>query len=310
MIPPYQKILRYNKELTKIFNENNYKIVHSHINTLSVFPLKIAKKCGIPVRIAHSHSTTNKKEWKKNMLKQILRPFSKKYATNYMCCSELAGRWLFGNKEYNNGNVYILNNAIDVEKFSYNESIRIKKRKELNIDDNKLIIGHVGRFVEQKNHKFLIDIFNQVQLKHKNAILLLIGQGPLLNEIKDKVKKLNLEEKVMFLGQREDINELYQAMDIFIFPSLYEGLGMALVEAQYSGLPCIASDEIPKEADITKNIIFLNLNRDKSKWADSIFVCDNRKNNCKMINDDKFNIKSESKKLEKIYFDYISKIRK
>ncbi len=158
LIPPYQKIIKYQQELRRVLKENNYQIVHSHINTLSVFPLYAAKKVGIPTRIAHSHSTTNKKEWKKNILKQALRPFSKKYATYYMCCSELAGRWLFGNKTYNDGKVYLLNNAIELEKFSYNEKIRNKKRKELKIKKNQIVIGHIGRFVTQKNHDFLIDV--------------------------------------------------------------------------------------------------------------------------------------------------------
>ena len=224
LIPPYQKVIKYHKELKKILKNGNYKIVHSHINTLSVFSLFAAKCAGVPVRIAHSHSTTNKKEFKKNIMKQILRPFSKLFATDYMCCSELAGRWLFGNKEYDKGKVYLLNNAIDVDKFKFDENIRNAKRQELNIDDNTLVIGHVGRFVEQKNHRFLIDVFNEVHKQKSNSVLLLVGQGPLMHEIKEKVKKLGLENYVLFLGQRNDTNELYQAMDLFVLPSLYEGL--------------------------------------------------------------------------------------
>lgn len=271
LVPPYQKVFKYQKELIRIFKENNYKIVHSHINTLSVFPLRAAKKANVPVRIAHSHSTTNKKEWKKNLLKQILRPFSKVYATDYMCCSELAGRWLFGNKEYDNGNVYLLNNAIDLDKFKYDEEKRKEKRKELNIEDSTLVIGHVGRFVEQKNHRFLIDIFNEVHKQKENSILLLVGQGPLMEEMKEKVKILGLEKNVMFLGQRSDINELYQAMDLLLFPSLYEGLGMVVVEAQISGLPCVVSTEIPKIAKVTKKITFVNLKNKTETWNEVIF---------------------------------------
>ena len=222
LIPPYQKAFKYHKELKRILKEGNYKIVHSHINTLSVFSLWAAKSAGVPVRIAHSHSTTNKKEWKKNILKQILRPFSKVFATDYMCCSELSGRWLFGNKAYDSGKVFLLNNAIDLDQFKYDEKIRKEKRKELNINDDTLVIGHIGRFVEQKNHKFLIDIFNEINKKNNNSILLLAGQGPLMNEIKEKVKNLKLVESIIFLGQRNDVNDLYQAMDVFLFPSLYE----------------------------------------------------------------------------------------
>lgn len=215
LIPPYQKVFKYQKELRRVLRDGKYKIVHSHINTLSVFPLYAAKKVGVPVRIAHSHSTTNKKEWKKNLLKQVLRPFSKKYATNYMCCSELAGRWLFGDKTYDEGKVYLLNNAIDLDKFKYDKKIKDKKRKELGIKEDTIVIGHIGRFVAQKNHTFLIDIFNQFHKKEKNSILLLAGQGPLQEEIKNKVRELGLNDSVRFLGQRNDANELYQVFDVF-----------------------------------------------------------------------------------------------
>ena len=220
LIPPYQKVFKYQKELRRVLREGKYKIVHSHINTLSVFPLYAAKKVGVPVRIAHSHSTTNKKEWKKNLLKQVLRPFSKKYATNYMCCSELAGRWLFGDKAYDEGKVYLLNNAIDLDKFKYDKKIRDKKRKELGIKEDTIVIGHIGRFVAQKNHTFLIDIFNEIHKLNQNSILLLIGQGPLQEEINGKVKELGLDDSVKFLGQREDVHEYYNVMDLFLFPSL------------------------------------------------------------------------------------------
>lgn len=246
LIPPYQKVFKYQRELRRVLRDGKYKIVHSHINTLSVFPLYAAKKVGVPVRIAHSHSTTNKKEWKKNLLKQVLRPFSKKYATNYMCCSELAGRWLFGDKAYDEGKVYLLNNAIDLDKFKYDKKIKDKKRKELGIKEDTIVIGHIGRFVAQKNHTFLIDIFNQFHKKEKNSILLLAGQGPLQEEIKNKVRELGLDDSVRFLGQRNDANELYQVFDVFLLPSLYEGLPVVGVEAQASGLLCFLSDDMTK----------------------------------------------------------------
>lgn len=304
LVPPYQKILKYNKELKKILKENNYKIVHSHINTLSVFPLRIAKKCGVPVRIAHSHSTTNKKEWKKNILKQILRPFSKVYATDYMCCSELAGRWLFGDKTYDKGNVYLLKNAIDLEQFKYDKKIREEKRKKLNILDDTLVIGHVGRFVAQKNHMFLIDIFNEIHKQKENSVLLLIGQGPLIDKVKEKVNKLKLNECVYFLGQRNDISELYQAFDIFLLPSLYEGLPVVGVEAQATGLLCELSDAMTKETKVLNITRFISLNKTSSEWSKIIlndFEKYNRKNTENEISENNFNIKIEGNKLEKFY---------
>lgn len=306
LIPPYQKVIKYHNELKKVLKDGNYKIVHSHINTLSVFSLWAAKSAGVPVRIAHSHSTTNKKEKKKNLMKQVLKHFSKVFATDYMCCSELAGRWLFGDKEYDRGNVYLLNNAIDLDKFKYDENIRKEKRKELNISDDTLVIGHVGRFVEQKNHRFLIDIFNEVHKERKNSILLLAGQGPLVEEIHEKVNELGLNENVRFLGQRKDIDKLYQAMDLFLFPSLYEGLGMVAVEAQVSGLPCVVSTEIPEIAKVTEKITFVNLENKIETWTEIIFKYIkniNRKNINFTDGIKKYDIIKEATKLEKKYLN-------
>ena len=254
IIPPYTKIFKYIKELRRIFKEGNYDIVHSNMNALSVFTLFAAWLAKIKVRIAHSHSTTNKKEWKKNLIKNILRPFSKVFATDYFACSELAGRWLFGNKTFNKGKVTIINNAIEVEKFLFNEEVRSQIRKELNIED-KFVIGHVGRFVEQKNHIFLIDIFYEVQKERSESVLLLIGDGPLYNDIYQKVERLGILDKVIFAGVHKHPERFYQAMDVFVFPSLYEGLGMVLIEAQINGLPCIISNNIPKEAILDYNFI-------------------------------------------------------
>lgn len=304
LIPPYQKVFKYHKELKRVLKEGQYKIVHSHINALSVFSLWAAKSAKVPVRVAHSHSTSNKKEWKKTLLKNMLRPFSKLFATDYFCCSELAGRWLFGNKTYDQGKVYLLNNAIDVDKFKYDEKIRKEKRKELNIKDNQLVIGHIGRFVQQKNHEFLIDIFNEIYKQDKNAILLLIGEGPLKEEIQNKVNELGLDKNVKFLGQRDDANELYQVMDLFLFPSLYEGLGMVLIEAQCSGLPCVASTEVPRGVAVTNIVKFLCLNNSLNSWKIEILKLikqTKRKNNIKIVSMSGYDIKHESKKIEKKY---------
>lgn len=307
IIPPYQRVIRYHKELKKILKQGNYKIVHSHINTLSVFSLFAAKCAKIPVRIAHSHSTTNPKEKKKNLMKQALRPFSRIFATHYMCCSELAGRWLFGNKEYNKGTVALLNNAIDIEQFKYKEEVRKEVRKELGIQEDTLVVGHIGRFEEQKNHNFLIDIFYELQKQQNNSILLLVGQGPKEKEIQNKVKQLKIEDKVKFLGQRKEVNRLYQAFDIFVFPSLYEGLGMCLIEAQCSNLYCLASTNIPKVAKINDNVEFLELLKPAKEWANRIL--ENSKNMPReklneKIKEAGYDIKIEEKKLVEKYLEY------
>ena len=302
IVPPYQKIFKYQRALKKVLEEGNYKIIHSHINTLSVFPLRIAKKIGIPVRIAHSHSTTNKKEWKKNLLKQTLRPFSKVYATNYFCCSEYAGRWQFGNKTYDEKKVFLLKNAIEIEKFKYDEEIRKNKRKELNINDDTLVIGNIGRFVSVKNHS------NEVHKKNKNSLLLLVGQGPLRGEIERKVEKLDLSKNVIFLGQRSDVNELYQSMDIFALPSLYEGLGMVLLEVQANGLRAITSVFVPKEVNISKEITFKEMSSIYD-WVDEIIsINTDRTNNTKLLEDAGYDIKIEAEKLEKVYLELNKKV--
>lgn len=305
LIPPYQKVFEYQKELIKIFKQNKYKIVHSHINTLSVFPLRAAKKAGVPVRIAHSHSTTNRVEKKKNMMKMVLRPFSKKYATHFFCCSELAGRWLFGDETYDSGNVFLLNNAINLDKFKYDKKIRDEKRKELELLDNILVIGHIGRFVAQKNHTFLIDIFNEIHKKNDNAILLLAGQGPLQEEIKNKVHELGLESKVKFLGQINDTYKLYQALDIFVLPSLYEGLPVVGVEAQATGLLCELSNDMTKETKVLDTTRFISLNTSAEEWA-TIILDDyskfKRHDTTFEITKNNFNIKNETSKLENEYY--------
>lgn len=308
LISPYQKPLSYHKELKKVLEDGEYKIVHSHINALSVFSLFAAKRAKVPVRIAHSHSTTNKAEWKKNMLKQVLKPLSKLFATDYFACTEHAGRWLFGDKEYVKGNINLLNNAIDLEKFKYDEKIRKSKRKELGIENNTLVIGHIGRFVQQKNHSFLIDVFEKIHKKNPDSILLLAGQGPLMDEIKDKVNNLKLQDSVKFLGQRSDVSELYQVFDIFLLPSIYEGLGMVLIEAQTAGNLCFASTDVPQIAKVTNNLDFISLDTKTDVWTNKILEKVKkykRKNSLKDVQEAGYDIKREVKNLEIKYIDLL-----
>lgn len=306
LIPPYQKPFKYHKELKRILKENKYEVVHSHISTMSLFSLFAAKCSGVKVRVAHSHSTTNKTEWKKNLMKQVLKHFSKVFATHYMCCSELAGRWLFGNKTYDKGKVYLLNNAIDLDKFKYNEDIKISKREELGIDQDALVIGHIGRFVQQKNHTFLIDIFNEITKLSDKAVLLLAGQGPLMDETKEKIDSLGISHKVKFLGQRSDANELYQAFDVFLLPSLYEGLPVVGVEAQAAGLLCFLSSDMTKETKVLESTTIMTLQDSPEEWAEAIVdkvSTFERKDTKEEISANNFNIKVEASKLENYYLE-------
>ena len=270
IVPPYQKVAAYHKELKRVLKEGGYRIVHSHVNTLSVFSLCAAKGARVPVRIAHSHSTTSKKEVKRNILKQILRPFSKRYATDYMCCSEVTGRWMFGDRTYDAGKVFLLRNAIDLDKFRYDEEIRRRKRAELGIGDGTFVVGHIGRFVTTKNHAFLLDIFDEIHKRESDSLLLLAGKGPEEEAVKEKVGSLGLEDAVKFLGQRSDVAELYQAFDAFVLPSLYEGLTVVGIEAQAAGDPCFFSDAMTTETKVTDGAVFISLGESAGAWAEKI----------------------------------------
>lgn len=277
-IEPYEKnIFKNMLQCYKIFKTNKYTIVHCHLNTLSVFPLFVAWICKIKIRICHNHSTAAKGEGKKNLIKYILLPFSKLFATHYCACSELSGRWIFGNNFYNKGKVKLIKNAIDINKYSYNKSVRDKKREQMNLN-NKFVIGHVGRFVYQKNHNFLIDIFNEAYKINNNLILILVGDGQLKNQIQYKVKKLGLKDNILFLGNRFDVPELMQAMDLFLLPSFYEGLPVVGVEAQAAGLKCIFSDSITYETKVTNLVEFIGLNKSPKYWANQIIKYSDRYN--------------------------------
>jgi len=304
------KVESYTKDMLKsmqqyyqIFKDNHYPIVHSHMNTLSVFPLFEAWRAGIPVRVAHNHSTSNKGEGKRTMMKYMLRPFAKVFSTHFCACSPLAGEWLFGKDFYNSGKVRLIQNAIDIQHFSFNQDIRDRIRKELGLV-NKFVVGHVGRFVYQKNHEYLLDIFSDIHRHNQNSVLLLIGDGPLKSQIEQKVARLDLGKFVHFLGVRKDVPNLMQAMDIFIFPSNYEGLGMVAIEAQAAGLPTIVSEEIPIQVKITNLLSYCHLSQSSGEWAEAAL---SRMNGFQRIkNDDAikaagFDIRTEADKLLQMY---------
>lgn len=265
IVPKYTHLSAYEEEIIRLFKQNQYKIVHSHMNTLSVFSLWGAKKAGIPNRIAHNHSTAGKGETKKNIIKYALRPFAKIYPTKLCACSQYAGEWLYGK----NTEFQVFNNAIDLSRYSYDPQKAATVRKELGLED-KLVVGHIGRFCYQKNHDFLIDIFNEIHKQRQEAVLLLIGEGELEQDIRNKVKELGLEDSVRFMGKQKDTSEFYQAMDCFVLPSRYEGLGVVAIEAQACSVPVICSTAVPKDAKITSSVKFIGLDESSSNWADCV----------------------------------------
>lgn len=263
---------KYFKELDKFFEmHKEYKVVHSHINENSGFVLRAAKEHGIKCRIAHSHLADLKLDYK-YPFRMYGRYYLNKNVNEYFACSKEAGSWLFKNPKKD---VVVLNNAVDVDSFIRDNEKRKKFRKKLNVED-KFVIGHVGRFNPQKNHSFLIDIFAEIVKKRKDACLMLIGEGYLMDEIKNKVLKLNLQDNVLFLGLRSDICDLMQAMDLFLFPSLFEGLPVVLVEAQAAGLKIVTSTGVTRESDLTNSLEFYDLKLSPEKWAEKILYLDTK----------------------------------
>lgn len=307
-IPPYQNIFKYLKSLDDIFKNNNYRVVHSHINALSVFPLSVAKKNKIPVRIAHSHSTASRGEYKKNILKNVLRPFSKVAPTHYMAPTIHASKWLFGEKN-SKDKTFILKNAIDVQKFSFNRNIRNELRNKYGYDDNDFIIGNVGRFVWQKNQEFLLYVFKEVLNEIPSAKLILVGDGPLKKNLLNLAVELNIKDYVFFINNSTNVEDMYQILDYFVFPSNYEGLGIVAIEAQIMGLPTLCSDRVPREVEVTNLCMFLSLDIKPREWAKYIIDTSQKfKNNSRVskksdIQFNNYDIECEANKLADIYIE-------
>ncbi len=242
------------KNWWKKFFENNtqYKIVHGHIGSTASIYLKIAKKYGL-FTIAHSHSAGSDHSFM-HLLYCLLSYNTRNIADYFFACSKVAGIDRYGKKIVNSNRFMVLNNAIDSNLFSFNKELRSKVRNELNLK-NKMVIGHIGRFTKEKNHIFLLNIFKNIYNQNKDAVLLLVGDGPLREKIEKLASDYGVKDNVIFTGVREDVNRLIQAMDVFVFPSVYEGLGIVLIEAQTSGLPCVISDKVPSESVMVKELV-------------------------------------------------------
>ena len=248
-------------------NHSEYKILHSHVRSYASIYIPIAKQFGLKT-IIHSHNTSNGNGIMA-ITKRILQYPLKFQADYFFACSKEAGEWLFGKKIIDHSNFIIIPNAIDTNKFKFNKEARERIRNELKIN-NKFVVGHIGRHTPQKNPFFLLKLFAEIHKAEPNARLLQVGQGELTEQMKEECDKLGITDKVIFTGSRDDIPDLLSAMDVFVFPSLWEGLGIVAIEAQTCGLPIICSDTIPKETKITDLIEYLPLNEDAKFWADRV----------------------------------------
>lgn len=290
--------LDYMLALSKLINKNGYRIVHIHQNSASMaMDAMVAKWCGVPTIIGHSHNTRCNVLWQH----RLFRPIVNHVLTHRFACSEEAGRWVFGKRE----DVSIVNNAIDTDLYRFSVETREKVRSELRLQD-KFVVGFVGRLHEQKNPFRVLEIFRDLLAARPKACLMIVGGGNLEDELRQKCKDLKITDHVMFMGRRNDVNEMLMAMDVFLFPSLFEGLGLVVVEAQATGLPCVISENVPAP-DLTKRVRRLYLADGNEKWVEALTGADdsyNRGEAPEQIAMGGYSIAKEAEKLQDFYLEY------
>lgn len=321
-INPYNKPLAYEKEMLSLggkiyklpdFHKNpilfrrelirvmrNYEIVHVHIlSAANLIPLQVALKCNVKTIIAHSHNTLAE-GMIRNVLHKINYKRIRKYANVFLACSKKAGEWMFGNGI----SFEVMKNAINIDRYIYNQQYRIEYRKGFNIDEGSLLYGNIGRLNIQKNQLFLIDIFVEILRLQPNSYLCIIGGGELKQDIINRINKLRISDRVLMTGNREDVDKLYNAMDAIIMPSIFEGLPVTLVEAQANGLKCyVSNNRIPDESKILDSMEFLDLSLGAKKWAERIVNagCDRTCFAKDVLTAQHYDILKESAHLESLY---------
>ena len=303
IVPHVKHLGKFNKAFKKILNENEFDIIHSHINTLSVFPLKVAKKCGYPIRIAHSHSQSNKHEFIRNLIKNFLRKFSKKYATRYLACGIAAGRYQYGDKTFDEGKVTVLRNAIYTDRFLFNQKDRDDLRKELGIKDNEILVGTIGRLCQQKNQQYILKMAKLA----KEVKFVIVGAGPLEDELKAFIKDNSLDNVIMY-GTSDKAYRFYSAFDVFVLPSLYEGVPVTGVEAQTNGVCTLFSDQVSPESQASSYVKFLPIeDKNLSLWVNEIKVKHDHEDHLDEIKKSGFSMDEASQSLLDIYRHLLDK---
>ena len=290
------------RPLLEFLQKENYDVAHIHSGSVSVLALgaKAAKKAGIKKILVHSHCTGNK-NLKHALVKLIYGKIIQHNATDFLACSYQAGEMKYPQSVLKN-KLVVVANGIEIEKYKLNKEIRMKQRDLLGIPQDAFVIGHVGRFSYQKNHQFLIDVFNEIQKIIPNSYLLLVGEGELMEQIKDQVHFYNLDNKVIFTGSVDNVQDHYQAMDVFLFPSNFEGLGYVLLEAQAAGLPCIASTAVPEDVILSEVAIAIDL-AEKKEWVQKAIEYRNAKcvNNDEAIRNAGYDINHTITQIKAIY---------
>ena len=310
--PPYpQHFFHYTKEITAFFKAHpEYQIIHSNMKENAFPAYRAAAKCGVPIRICHAHTISNGNKFTaKRQVKYLYKKLMKPYVTHKFACGKDAAKFVFGSTD---GVVY-MKNAIDARQFRFNADVRNEVRSAFGLH-GKFVVGHIGRFFPPKNHSFLIDIFAGVARKDPDAVLMLVGGGELddalMNRTKSKVNALGLTDRVIFTGVRSDVERLLQAFDVFVLPSLYEGLPVVMIEAQAAGLPCVMSDRVTDECDITGNVRALPLEDNAEAWADALLQYKgkhDRQDMCEAVAAAGYDIQSNAGWLENYYIEQLKK---
>lgn len=300
LVPPKKEGLSKSLlAMDSVFKATKYDVVHAHMTKWNCIPMFLAWRRKIPIRISHSHLAVVPSGLVNKGMFLIQRLIINCCANRLCACGEDAAISLYGKKAFENGKVSVINNAIDTRKFRKNESIRLEVRHELRISDTTFCVGHIGRFHEHKNHAFLIKIFCEVHKRIPDSKLLLVGDGDLKGKICDEVKEYGLGPYVLFLGVRNDPERIYQAMDIFCMPSLYEGLPVVGIEAQAAGLPCVFSDGISPKVCISSLASIIPLGNSEQQWAEEIIKL--KGHNATVDFPKEYDIDYEAKEWEKLY---------
>ena len=300
-------ILQYKKEIRRFMKQHAAEYDAVWLNDCmfgNIDILKLAKKYHIKRRVIHAHNSLNMGGGFSRLIRHKINSYLLRfYVTDYWACSQLAAEWSYPKDINKKGKVNIIPNAVDIRNFRVDKNVRIKYRTELGIE-GKVVFGHVGRFHYQKNHLFLIDVFSCIHKLIPDSVLILIGTGEDEEKTRKQVKKYEIENSVKFLGQRFDTAQLYQAMDAFLLPSLFEGLPVVMVEAQAAGLPCFVSDTITRESDISGNVAFISLKESKEDWAKKIVAYMNsfiRRDVSDIIQKNGYSIQEATLRLQKIF---------
>lgn len=270
LVPKTKNFSLYKKGLYDLVKREEYKyVLRITSNAAGFYDLKIAKEAGAKVCIARSSNSSDGDSFKVKLINDISRFLFVKYVDVKIAPSDLAAEYTFGKKATAKGEVYYLNNGLDLDVYSFSEEKRKRIEGEFGLQ-GKFVVGHVGRFSKQKNHEFLLDIFYELKKKKNNAVLLLVGNGELKQNIEDKAKVLGIDDSIIFAGIRSDVPDLLSAMDVFVFPSFYEGMPNTIIEAQATGLPCVIADTITEEAGVTDCVHFMSLSDSAKVWADKV----------------------------------------